>query len=153
MDYDLKFSRIINAPRPEVFNYFTDAILLESWSYPDGMILKVPFFENNLHGQYRYEHEDKNGKLYICTGYIEGYETNRRLLTVDHVETGEGEVIFDELISDIIFSEDAGGCRIEVRQKGFKNDQEAQECLRGWDQSLNRLNLLFEQLLGLNNPV
>ena len=52
MSYDLNFSRIIQAPRPEVFNYFTDATLLESWCYPDGMSLKVPFFENNLHGQY-----------------------------------------------------------------------------------------------------
>ncbi|HLW57613.1 MAG TPA: SRPBCC domain-containing protein [Bacteriovoracaceae bacterium] len=153
MSYDLNFSRIIQAPRPEVFNYFTDATLLESWCYPDGMSLKVPFFENNLHGQYRYEHQDISGKLYVCTGYIEGYESDRRLLTVDHVETGEGEVIFDELISDIIFSEDAGGCKIEVRQKGFKSEEEAQDCLKGWDQCLNRLDRLFEELLGLNNPM
>lgn len=146
MSHELKFSKVIAASRPDVFNYFTDAVLLESWSYPDGMTLKVPFFENNLHGQYRFEHQDREGKVYLCTGHIEGYETNRRLLFIERVETEEGEVLFDKLISDILFLEDAGGCRLEVVQKGFSNEEEVQQCLEGWEQSLERLSSLFNQL-------
>lgn len=145
MSYDLKFSTIIHASRPDVFNYFTDPVLLECWCYPDGMTLKVPFFENNLHGRYRYEHTNAEGKTFICEGVIEGYETNRRLLTIDSVVDGEGNKIFENLKTDIVFLEDSYGCKIEVFQTGFNSVKDAEECRIGWHQCLDRLNSVFTQ--------
>lgn len=148
MSYEVKFSRVFNAPRPEVFNYFTNAALLENWCYPDGMSLRVPYFENNQHGRYRYEHKNEStGKLYICEGVIEGYETNRRLVTIDSVES-DGEMILEDSYSDIQFFDDAGGCRIEVYQKGFPTEKDAKDCQRGWEQCFDRLNSLFDQFSG-----
>lgn len=145
MSFNLKLSTIIPASRPEVFNYFTDSVLLEMWSYPQGVKLKVPCFKNNLYGRYRYEYT-QGDDIYICEGVIEGYETSRRIMTLEQIENSRGEVLCEQLMSDILFLEDAGGCKIEITQEGIKTKEEVEKYKMCWEQCLNRLSSLFIQL-------
>ncbi|HLT22363.1 MAG TPA: SRPBCC domain-containing protein [Bacteriovoracaceae bacterium] len=145
MSYELKLTRVFNADKADVFNYFTNPALLECWSYPDGFELKVPYFENNLGGKYRYEHRDEKGDLYVCTGHFKDYETNKKLVSVEEVTNPQGEIVFKDLESEILFRDDPRGCRLEVVQKGFMKERDVEDCRVGWEQCFNRLDSLFQQ--------
>ncbi len=145
MSYELKLTRVFCADKADVFNYFTNPALLECWLYPDGYDLKVPYFENNLGGKYKYEHRNEKEELFICTGIFEDYETNKKLVTLEKVTNPKGEVFFSNLESQFLFLDDPRGCRLELELKGLNNEMDVEECRKGWEQCFNRLDSLFEQ--------
>ena len=142
MKNELKLTRSIPAPKDDVFVYWTEPKLLEKWSSPEGMRLKVPHFEARDGGKYRFEHFPGES-VYICNGHFEEFIPNEKLVQVDTIQTPEKGLLFENLHSTITFSEEAGGTRIEVTQSGFPDQKSADECKVSWEQALDKLNELI----------
>jgi uncharacterized protein YndB with AHSA1/START domain len=45
-----------------LFKFFSQPELLEKWSAPDGMTLKLPVFDFKVGGKYKYIHSSSNGE-------------------------------------------------------------------------------------------
>lgn len=133
----------------EVFHYWTEASLLEQWCAPEGMTLKVPFFEAKEGGNYRYEHTSAGG-VYVCTGYFKEYIPHKKLVTVDSAKNPLGQTIFTNLECSVVFTPMPGGTHIEITQSGFPDEKFKNECEVSWDQCLTKLNELLT--LGYGYP-
>lgn len=142
MKNELHLKRTINAPREEVFRYFTNPKLLEKWSAPKDMTLKVPIFEAKTDGKYRYEHYDGND-VYVCNGHFEGFVPNEKLISVDTVASALRGTLFEDLHSEVTFIDEGPQTLVLVIQSGFKNSKDADDCREGWNQCFEKLDELI----------
>jgi uncharacterized protein YndB with AHSA1/START domain len=139
---EVSIMRLIQGSRQEVFNNFITPELLEAWAYPEGLKLRVPFFEPKIGGTYRFEHTGKDG-LYVCTGFVKDFQPGSKLVQVDTVKDPDGKIIFSNLETVTTFSDKPGGTFITITIRGFANEALRKECEYGWNQCLDRLDSIF----------
>jgi uncharacterized protein YndB with AHSA1/START domain len=145
MENEIVVTQYFNISAKELFNYFIDPSLIEKWSYPEGMILKVPEFEAREGGKYRYEHTNENG-TFVCEGHFEQIIPRQSLKMVDDwIKSPDGKLMAEKLGCEIVFMPLGDGCDIAIRQTGFKNGEFAKECKEGWSQSLDHLQELTQR--------
>lgn len=142
MKNELHLKHTINAPREEVFRYWTNPRLLEKWSSPDGMTLKVPVFEAKTDGKYRYEHSDGND-VYVCNGHFEAFVPNEKLIMIDNVASALRGPLFEDLHSEVTFIDEGPKTLIFVIQSGFKSQKDAEDCRMSWEQCFEKLEDLI----------
>lgn len=145
---ELKMMRFIRGPRQEVFNYFIDPKLLESWAYPNGMSLRVPIFEPRIGGQYRFEHTNEEG-TYVCTGRVKDFAPGSKLVQVDHVVDPQGKPLYPKIETVTTFSNRPDGTLVTITQRGFADEDSIRSCEMGWNECLDRLDSLFSGQLEL----
>jgi uncharacterized protein YndB with AHSA1/START domain len=134
----ITLTRFIPKDAEELFRYFTHKELIEEWSYPDGMSLKVPKFEAKQNGRYEYEHSNKDGK-WVCTGYLKEFVPEKRLVFIDTVKNPSGKIMFQDLQCVVEFQEVLGGTDITINQSGFPDKKSAEECRESWNQCIDKL--------------
>ena len=139
---NVQVTKFIPVEREKVFLYFTRPELVEKWSAPDGMTLKVPKFEARIGGQYRYEHTSADG-LYLCDGHFKEYVPNEKLVFVDTVKDPNVKTIFTNLVCEVIFKKVAGGTEISINQKGFPDEESMKSCEESWNQCFDNLSNLL----------
>ncbi len=142
MIQELRIERTIPASREEVFRYFVTPKLLERWSAPGNMNLKVPVMEAQIQGKYRYEHSDDKD-LYVCNGHFQEFLPNEKLVMIDNVQSSLKGPLYENLRTEIIFKDVTNGTRVEIRQSGFKNETDLNDCRTGWEDCLSKLNELI----------
>ena len=113
-----KLTRFLSKASSELFRYFTQKELIEEWSYPEGMSLRVPLFEAKQNGHYRFEHSDKDG-VWVSSGYLKEFVPQKRLVYIDTVKNPSGKVMYQDLQCMVEFQEVLGGTDITVQQTGF----------------------------------
>lgn len=142
MKDELSIMRLVPGERQDIFNYFIRPDLLEMWAFPDGMKLRVPFFEAKIGGSYRFEHTANDG-VYTCNGNIKDFQPGTKLYQVDNVFGPNGKPLFGKLETVTTFSVKPGGTFITITQKGFTNKKTLEECESGWNQCLDKLTSLL----------
>ncbi len=144
MFYGAKIDRFYTIPVHELFGYFVDPVLLQHWSYPDGMILKVVHFDGRPRGKYHFELAARDG-IYVCNGHIHKYALNQRLRRVDdEILSPAGKILAENIACDIIFTSFGSGSGVEIAQSGFSDGAYALACEAGWVQALDRLQDLVK---------
>ncbi|MGZ3658246.1 MAG: SRPBCC family protein [Bdellovibrionota bacterium] len=143
MEYQARVTKSFPIPQQKLFTYFADKSLVERWSYPEGMKLRLPLFEARAGGKYRYEHTSKDG-TYVAEGYFKTFGPENIVQTDLTVKGPDGTVLFENLECQITFIPTANGTEAEILQKGFKNKKDADDCKNGWQQSLAHLETLIE---------
>jgi uncharacterized protein YndB with AHSA1/START domain len=145
MNHDVRLNKFFATDTENLFKYFINPELLEKWAYPDGMSLRIPEFEAQAGGQYRYEHTGDDG-VYVCSGHIKDLVPGKKLVQLDEkIVAPNGEKLFENLESILEFSPQFGGTEISMIQTGFTNQEAANECHIGWTQCLNHLTHLITQ--------
>lgn len=143
MNNDFTLTRFYDVSAQELFRYFTQPDLLELWSAPTGMTLEVPIYEARENGKYHFIHRGISG-LYNCTGYIQEFEANKKIVSSDHVVGPSGRVIHNDLLATIEFVEIEGATKVSISQSNFKDRKSSDECQSGWKDCLNQLEDLLE---------
>lgn len=138
MTIALELERLIPLSKDMIFKYWVEPRLLELWSAPNGMTLRVPYFHAEKSGKYCFKHTGKEG-VYVCDGIVKDIIPNEKLVMVDHVKDPEGNVMFDNLETTVTFNENPDGTRIHMRQKGFQDHQSKNSCEQGWNECLDKL--------------
>ncbi len=145
MKNEVTVTKVIPATVQEIFPYFIQANKIEQWSAPDGLTLRVPFFEAKTGGKYRYEHQSPKG-TYVCEGHIEELVPNQKITMIDEfIRDPQGKEM-KNLVGEIMFEKSGAGTKITVNQEGFPDVSAAKECETGWTQCLNKL----ENIVGGN---
>lgn len=144
---NLKITKFIPVEREKVFKYFVQPELLEKWSYPDGMTLKVPSLEPRINGKYRFEHTAKEGK-YTCDGYFKDFILNEKLIQVDTVRLPDNNLLFENLEAVTHFKALQGGTEITIVQSGFPDEESLRSCEESWHQCLSNLTNLLTGGMG-----
>lgn len=151
MANDITITRFFSIPSRELYNYFVDPRLIEKWSYPEGMILKVPKFEAQEGGKYRYEHTNEKG-TYVREGHFQQIVPRQSLKMIDDwIKDPSGKLIVENLNCEITFMPLGDGCDVAVRQTGFKGEDFVKEFEEGWNQSLDHLQSITQRNeIGIN---
>lgn len=145
MNKSVHVTRLINAPVEEVFRYFLEPRLIEKWSAPEGMTLKMPFFEAKIGGRYRYEHTNKEG-TYICEGHLEEIIPGKKITMIDEwIKDPSGKTIMENLPCEVTFKSGNGETEISVTQFDFKDEEMRSMCEQGWNQSFDKLQQIFRE--------
>ncbi|MFL5785762.1 MAG: SRPBCC domain-containing protein [Bacteriovoracaceae bacterium] len=132
-------SRFFTIPVHELFGYFMDPVLIEKWSAPEGMTLKVKSFDGNEGGKYRYEHTSKDG-VFVCNGHFRRIDLNQKLLLVDdEIIAPDGKLLAEKLETEILFTSLGTGSGVEIKVSGFNNREFANDCEKSWNQCLDNL--------------
>jgi uncharacterized protein YndB with AHSA1/START domain/catechol 2,3-dioxygenase-like lactoylglutathione lyase family enzyme len=139
---EIKMNKFIPEKKEEVFKFWIRPELVEQWSSPDGMSLKVPKFEARKGGHYRFVHTAKEG-TYSCYGFFRDYVPNEKIVQVDTVKGPDGKYVFQNLVSTIEFKQVAGGVEIQLRQNGFPDQESMRQCEESWTQCFNKLLTLI----------
>ena len=144
MTQKIVVSRFFTIPVHELFGYFMDPRLIEKWSAPEGMSLKVPMLDFRESGRYRYEHFAKEGK-YICNGHYRRIVQNEMIRMVDdEIRDPDGKLLAEKLENELIFTSLGTGSGVEIRVSGFTNPEFASDCERGWNECLDKLQELVK---------
>ncbi len=144
MSHEIKVSHFFPIPVHELYGYFTDPGLLEKWSSPDGMTLKVPLYETHHGGRYRYEHTSAEGK-YICNGHIRKIIPNELIRMVDdEIIDPKGKIVGKKIECDVKLAFLGAGSSVEITHRGFDTEAFAQECRHGWEQCFDNLEELVK---------
>ena len=141
---DLVIKRILPIEKSDLFQFFIRPEYLEKWSAPKGMTLRIPQFEARTGGKYRFEHTNQDG-VYICHGYFKDFIFDEKLVQVDTVKDPEGKYIFKDLNCITEFFDHPEGAQVMITQTGFLDQNSLNACEDGWNQSLDKLELLINR--------
>ena len=146
--YDTTVTKFFSIDAKRLFDYFTQAELLEKWSAPEGMTLKIPVFEARPGGRYRYEHTSKDG-VYVCEGFVKEIIPEKKLVQQDeYIKSPKGEELGKNLECTIDFESMPGGTEVRIETTGFDKKEFADECETGWTQCLDKLSDLISNEVG-----
>ncbi len=146
MNNEITVTRTITAPVENVFPYFIESGKIERWSAPEGMTLKVPFFEPHPGGKYRYEHMAKNG-VYVCEGHIEEIIPEKKITMVDEFIRAPDGSQMKNIDCTATFVRKGAETEVRIVTSGFEDVTAAKECEQGWNQCLDNL----EKIAGRND--
>lgn len=143
MEYKVQVRHSFPVSREKLFPYFLDKNLVEQWSMPEGMTLKVPEFEASEGGRYKYVHTDQKGRKYECVGHVEKLKFPNRMVMIDEKISGpDGKVMYENLRCVLELKESGDRTEVTVTQTGFRDAKGASECQRGWEESFHHLGQL-----------
>jgi uncharacterized protein YndB with AHSA1/START domain len=136
--------RFFTIPVHELYGYFMDPRLIERWSAPEGMTLKMAMFDGREGGRYRYEHHSAEG-TYVCNGHFRRIVRNEMLRMVDdEIIDPSGKVLDKKLETEVIFTSFGTGAGVRITVSNFTNREFAENCEQGWNQCLDKLQDLVK---------
>ena len=149
MRNNMDVQRFFPIDSERLFSFFTKKELMEQWAAPTGMKLKLPIFEARTGGQYRYEHTDLNGGMYVCEGEFKEVIPEEKIVQLDRfIKDPQGKLLDENLECIITFDSKFGGTEVHISQKGFKDEKSADQCLEGWAQCLDKLSQFVNRETG-----
>jgi uncharacterized protein YndB with AHSA1/START domain len=148
---EIKFNKFYPLEKERMSKYFSEKALVEKWQAPSGMTLRLPKYEARAGGNYRYEHTSKDG-VYVCEGSFKEFKPGERIVQFDKFIRGpKGDNLFENLETSVDFVAKTGGTELRIRQAGFKNEEQANMCQEGWEQSLDLLSELVNKEVGMRS--
>lgn len=145
---DLRVSRLLRAPRAEVYRALTEPALIARWRFPGGMTSVV---EQQDDGGFRvtltYEAPDRQGKT---TARSDTYRARFSRLVPDElvVEVDEFEtddpLFTGEMTMTVSLREDDGGTELTAVHEGVPAGIAPADNELGWRMALDRLAALVE---------
>ena len=136
--YQINLVRFIPKDRSEIFRYFTIPELLEEWSAPGDLSLKVPFFEAKKNGRYKYIHS-KGQDHWMAEGYVLDIVPDERLIMVDTKISHNEKTILQDTKCILELKDVLGGTEISISHQGFPDQKTADECRESWNQCFDKL--------------
>jgi uncharacterized protein YndB with AHSA1/START domain len=144
MSHAIRIERFFSLPVHELYGYFIDKRLIERWSAPEGMTLKVPVFDFRVGGQYRFEHHGEAG-TFVAVGHFRKIIQNELILSVDdEIRDASGKIVATGLSCSTRFASLGGGSGVVVEQSGFSSDEFARNCERSWNYCFDLLQDLVK---------
>ncbi len=146
---ELNITKLIEAPRDEVFKAWITPELMMQWFGPKNFSTPICRLDAQPDGEIYLEMEDLDGKRYPIKGVFEEIETPEQIVftssTVEDIN-GDPNLINRETIS---FREQDGGTKmtlhIEVLKATPKVAQELLSMELGWSQSFDKLGELMSE--------
>lgn len=147
----VEITKTFPAGKQELFDHFVTPSLLEKWAFPDGMTLRIPILEARPGGRYRWEHT-QDGGTFVAEGHFEELSPDRIVQIDEEIEDPSGKVLHENLLCAVSLVEKSGATEARIEVSGFRDQQGADECRRGWEQCLAHLDKLLARREKLAKP-
>ncbi len=139
----LRFHRVLAAPPAKVFRAFTEPDAMARWFPPNGFTATVHHMEAREGGSYRMSFTNfTSGTSHTFGGEFRELVPDERIVYTDKFE-GDAPII-GELLTTVTLKEVSCGTELNITQEGAFGDLPTEECVMGWQQSLNHLATLVE---------
>ncbi|SCX72159.1 Uncharacterized conserved protein YndB, AHSA1/START domain [Pseudomonas sp. NFACC32-1] len=147
--FELSISRLIAAPRQDIFRAWTEPALLVQWWGPHGMTTPECEMDLWVGGQFRTLMRAPDGSEYPTMGVFLEIVAPQRLVFTDAFLPGwlpSGKAF---MTAEVMLDEEGGKTRYTARALHWnEEDRQAHEAMgfhEGWGQSLDRLEALVTQ--------
>ncbi len=153
---ELVISRVIDAPREEVWKEWTDPERVKNWWGPKGFTAPVIRMDFREGGSYLFCMRSPEGEDYWSTGTYLEIVPPERVVSTDSFADENGNVVPPtdygmspdfprELRATVTFVEQENRTRINLRYTGFPAGEDRDSTRMGWDESLDKLVLDLER--------
>lgn len=143
----LRMTRLASASPEQVFRALTDESLVPRWFGPNHINVVHVDLDVRIGGGCRWEMLAPDGTLLVLVGKFEIVEPPHRLVWTNAWEHEP------HLVSriDINLWPDSAGTLIKVVHENLP-EAHAEEAIRGWEDTLDRLVAVAREVTGLRNP-
>jgi uncharacterized protein YndB with AHSA1/START domain len=145
-DHDLSIERIIDAPRPVVYEAWTDYDCMAQWPAPRGYLITHSEADPRPGGTWRSCMRSPAGEDLWLGGTYREVVPNERLVFTHAWEGPEGEPGHETLVS-VELEDHEGGTRLSFCQSGFQTIAERDGHAHGWNEAFDRLDELLSRTL------
>lgn len=158
-ELEVRFTRLIDAPRSRVYEAFTRPELLRQWWGPDGFNVPEAETDPRPGGRYRIVMQAADGTLYPVQGiYVQADEPDRLVMTdrTDELPQDWQDLMNEyrgeesdplRLVLRILFEDDDGRTRITIVNRfpsvADKNEVLQMQTAEGWAESLEKLERML----------
>jgi len=140
---DLTITRYFDAPRPLVFQAWTDPAHLAVWWGPRGFSNPRCEFEARPGGAIHIDMRGPDGTVFPMTGQVREIVPPERLVFTSAALDAEGQVVLENL-NTVRFTERSGGTEVHLHVRVLRSTPLGDEYLKGmragWTESLARLD-------------
>ncbi len=144
-DKELTITRVFDAPRPLVFQAWTDARHLAQWWGPQGFTNPVCEIEARVGGAIRIHMRGPDGMVHKMMGEVREIVPPERLVFTNIAVDESGHSIIEGLTT-VTFTEEAGKTRLVLHTRAAATVEYAVAHIKGmeagWTQSIDRLQAL-----------
>ncbi|QXI27371.1 SRPBCC family protein [Pseudomonas vanderleydeniana] len=148
-EYELSISRLLEAPRNEVFRAWTEPALLARWWGPHGMTTPVCEMQLWVGGLFRTVMRAPDGSEYPYQGVFLEIAAPERIVFTDAFAPGWTPTGKPFMTARITLEEAPGGTLYTASAMHWsaaeRDSHEQMGFHQGWGESLDRLALLLEQ--------
>jgi len=142
----------IRAPRDTVYHALLDARAISQWRFPEGMSIRVLFFDARVGGKFRvsltYDAPTETGKTTAHTDTYHGrfleLSPNERVVEAIEFET-DNPAMQGEMRITTTLTDSAGGTELIAVHDGLPPGVSTADNETGWQMALARLAALVEQ--------
>ncbi|MDW5562332.1 MAG: SRPBCC domain-containing protein [Methanomassiliicoccus sp.] len=156
---ELLVSRVLHAPREDVWKAYTQPDQVKQWWGPRGFTAPVIESELRPGGRYLYCMRAPNGKEFWSAGVFREFSPPERIVATDSFADREGNIVPASYygLSDkwpledtmvITFEEEGDGTRVTVREPGVPPGEDMDNAIAGWNESFDKLAELVEAIGG-----
>lgn len=138
---ELTLSRIIPAPREEVFAAWTDPEILKQWWGPGPVSCPEAHVDLREGGDYRLANLETDGSITWITGRFERVRPPEELVYTWNVSIVPGE----PTLVRVLFREHPDGTEILLKHERFAVEAVRDMHLQGWGGCIDKLEALFAQ--------
>lgn len=146
---ELVITRVLDAPREQVWKAWTDPEQVKKWWGPKGFTAPSIKSDLRVDGTYLYCMRSPDGQEYWSTGTYREIVPMERIVVTDSFADEEGNVVpashygmsdFPlETQLTVTFEDHDGGTKLTIRHAGMPAGEMGQQAEAGWNQSLDKL--------------
>jgi uncharacterized protein YndB with AHSA1/START domain len=140
-DISLALTRVIRAPRPEVFAAWTTPETLRLWWGPGPVTCPEAHIDLREGGDYRIANLEADGSTTWITGVFQRVHVPEELVYTWNVSIVPGEAT----LVRVAFREHPDGTEIELRHERFADEGVRDMHGQGWASCLEKLDVLLAQ--------
>lgn len=154
---ELIITRMFDAPREQVWKYWSDPELVKQWWGPKGFTAPVAKIDFRVGGEYLMCMRSPEGKDYWSTGIYRIIMPHERIECTDSFSDENGNIVpasqygmsgdFPlEMFAAITFENIGGKTKLTLRHLGFPSESDRDMAKEGWSQSLDKLEEVISEL-------
>jgi uncharacterized protein YndB with AHSA1/START domain len=142
MPYDLTQIRILRAPPERVYRALLDPAAIAKWNAPDGFTAVVHELDARVGGRFRISFINfSSGQEHSFGGAYRELVPHEKIVATDQFEDANlpGEILTTYRLRAV-----QAGTELSVVQAGLPDENPAEDCRLGWQQSFDLLARLVE---------
>lgn len=135
---ELIITRHFDAPRPLVYEAWTQPEHLAQWGAPHGFSIPSAGSDLKVGGQWHIQMVPPNGDVHRAVGVYREIVPNELLVFTHAWEGDDGQPEWETLVT-VRFEDEKDGTLVTFQQSGFRSAESRDKHQDGWSQCLDRL--------------
>lgn len=142
----LEISRVIEAPRDQVYAAWTDPEQLKQWFGPENVQTRELVADARVGGKFRWDLINSEGEKMTCRGEFRELQPDKKIVFTWQWEDDEDWENHISIITVELYDRD-GGTELRLTHEQLPNEESRDGHTRGWESALDKLERLFSSKL------